>query len=92
MTIMIMSSRELAYHIRKYYDLPNHKVGGNCHVILEDLNVDDDSIKHCLESCKESGDIQGQFIMENFLLLRKGAREICINISRSLSDKEVFGI
>jgi len=41
---------ELAPLIDAFYGFPQNGVGGVLHIVLDDQNIDDDSVKFCIES------------------------------------------
>lgn len=64
-----------------FYQLPNCGAGGPLHILLDDDNYDDESIKFCIEQCKENPDS-----MESRLGLL-----ICDEYSRlSLEERCIF--
>lgn len=56
---------EIALHaaVSAYYSLPGNACGGLCHIVLDDGNVDDDSIDFCIVKCHEQHDWLGAAIM-----------------------------
>jgi hypothetical protein len=48
--------------IRYYYSLPNNGAGGYLHIVLDDGNIDYDSIYFCAEQCAENKDTLGLLI------------------------------
>jgi len=61
--------------LREYYKNPENSVGGNLHIILEDPNYDDSSVKYCIECCQKAGDVLGEKIGKKILLLSKTQRK-----------------
>ncbi len=57
-----------------YYALPGNEVGGNCHVVLEDKNLDTGSILWDLKYCEEQGDVAGAEIMRAMLQMTRTQR------------------
>jgi hypothetical protein len=69
-----MDSVELSKLIKQYYSLPGNLAGGNCHVVLDDNNIDDSSIERCIEICQIENDDLGLLIMRHMRSMRKTAR------------------
>lgn len=61
--------------IEFYYNNLENIVGGNLHIVLDDNNVDDDSIKYCLEDCKRTDDTFGIFLCLVLLQFTEEERE-----------------
>jgi len=59
--------------IQYYYRTNN--AGGNCHVVLDDGNLEVDTIQFCLEECKNANDCMGSLIMETLLEFAEEERE-----------------
>jgi hypothetical protein len=45
--------------VRDYYAKPGNSMGGSLHLVLEDGNIDDDSVRFCLQWAIEKGDQDG---------------------------------
>ncbi len=58
---------EVAALIRAYYEKPGNGAGGNCHLVLDDGNLENGFIEICLEQCKADGDEDGEAIMAKML-------------------------
>lgn len=56
-----------AYHDR-------NPAWGNLHIVLDDGNVDDQSVKYCLESARGCGDAEGVRLAEVLLKMSKTQR------------------
>lgn len=56
-----------------YYGKPENDAWGSLHVVLDDRNVDDDSVRHCLRWATENGDADGVVLAQ--LLLRMSKRQ-----------------
>ncbi len=48
-----MNSLELSKLIKEYYSMPGNAAGGNCHVVLDDNNINDYCIALCIERCQK---------------------------------------
>jgi hypothetical protein len=59
---------ELLPLVNLYYALPGNGSGGSLHIVLEDHNVEDHSVRHCLAWAQERGDVVGEALAR--LLLR----------------------
>jgi hypothetical protein len=46
--------------VQDYYAQPLNGAGGSLHIVLDDGNVEDGSVDHCIEFAKESGDVDGE--------------------------------
>jgi hypothetical protein len=57
-----------------YYRLPYNIAGGSLHIVLEDKNVQDDSVRFCIEWAKKGGDIYGVLLGEILLRMSKTQR------------------
>lgn len=77
----MISARELSYLINEYYRIPGNEAGGNCHIVLDDKNINNSSIEFCKLECIKNNDIYGEIIMNHFLTLRKTARLKAINMA-----------
>lgn len=50
---------EITPLVQDYINQPGNHLGGNLHIVLEDGNVDDDSLEFCLRRCIERDDKLG---------------------------------
>lgn len=57
----------VAYHERE-------PVWGSLHIVLDDDNVGDDSVRFCIEYAKEKGDAEGQRLAEILLTMSRTQR------------------
>ncbi len=55
-----------------YYE--KHEAWGSLHIVLEDNNVQDSSVEHCIEWAKEKGDTEGEELGRILLLMSKSQR------------------
>ena len=69
-----MNSIKLSKLIIDYYNINGNKSGGNCHIVLDDLNVNNSSIDFCINVCNENNDFKGLEIMNIMKNFRKTAR------------------
>jgi hypothetical protein len=60
--------------VRAYYALPGNAAGGNCHLVLDDGNVEDGNIRFCLEACEAEGDAPGARLMGLMLRMTRTQR------------------
>jgi hypothetical protein len=74
----MLTAKEISLLINKYKSLPGNSCGGNCHIVLDDLNINDDDIHYCMEHCNKNNDVYGAFLMRQMLLMRKTARKKAI--------------
>lgn len=81
---LTLYARQIAKLIKDYYLLPDNEAGGNCHIVLDDNNIDDESIIYCICECIKNNDKTGQYIMNKLLLLRKTARGKAIKLYREM--------
>ncbi len=78
-----MTARELSILITLYYK--HNPSGGNCHVVLDDLNIENVFIESCLNYCIKNTDNLGERIMMEMLKMRKTARRKSIMLSKPMS-------
>jgi hypothetical protein len=60
--------------VEAYYRKPGNDCGGNCHVVLDDGNLDADSLRFCLENSIARGDEDGAAIMRLMLQMTPSQR------------------
>lgn len=58
--------------IRQYYELPGNGAGGSLHVVLDDGNIDSQSIQYCRAIAADRGDWRALIIAD--LLLARSQR------------------
>ena len=51
--------REVIPWVRDYYELPGNAAGGSLHIVLEDGNVDEPLVAHCIQYAAKRGDKAG---------------------------------
>lgn len=54
--------------------LDTHLAWGSLHLVLDDNNVQDDSVKYCIQCAIDNGDIEGKELGEILLLMSKTQR------------------
>jgi hypothetical protein len=57
-----------------YVALPNNRVGGNLHIVLDDQNIKDYHIQFCIDMAIEKGDTAGVELGRAILQLSKTQR------------------
>lgn len=50
---------EIVEQFARYYQQPQNGAWGSLHVVLDDHNVDDESVEHCQEWATKRGDTEG---------------------------------
>lgn len=58
-----------------YYAKPGNGAGGNLHIVLDDGNVCDESVRFCLKEAKNKSDNDGVALAEKLLLMSKTQRK-----------------
>lgn len=66
---------EVLQLVNQYYSQSKNSVGGNLHIVIEDGNIDNYSIKFCLEQAKEQKDEEGIIIANLLLQMSKTQRK-----------------
>ena len=62
-----------------FYDLAGNGVGGNLHIVTDDLNVGVEQVEWCREQARQVGDQDGVFLAELLLQFTEAEREeICM--------------
>lgn len=68
--------------IKRYYEIDGNGVGGALHIVLDDGNLETDSIQWCIDnSIKERNDEDALIIANELLKLSYSAREKLYNNS-----------
>lgn len=65
---------ELIRLAKAYYSIPENRAGGSLHIVLDDGNIDDDDIRHCLDYARAEGDCAGVSLAEQLLKVSKNQR------------------
>ena len=61
-----------------FYELAGNGVGGNLHIVTDDLNVGAEQVEWCREQAQQGGDRDGVFLAELLLQFTEAEREeIC---------------
>ena len=68
-TIPEVIDRFIAYH-----GLPENAAWGSLHIVLEDDNVDDSSVRYCIDYALERGDKEGAELAKILLRMSKTQR------------------
>ncbi len=64
--------------VRRYYAKPGHSAGGNCHVVLDDGNVDNGCLRWTLDYCEKALDEDGAMIVRSLLQMTgTQRRKVC---------------
>ena len=61
--------------VEEFYNLNGNCVGGNLHIVLDDINVSDDSILWCRDRCITQRDFDGVFLCDLLLQYTEDQRE-----------------
>ena len=61
--------------VREYYSIPGNSAGGSLHVVLDDGNIGDDSIRFCLCECDKDSDKKGAELCKLLLRMSKTQRK-----------------
>lgn len=70
-----------------YLSKPGNHIGGNLHIVLEDHNCGDDSIRHCIGRCVEAGDKDGETLARKLLAMSMTGRRKVVARSRPSADR-----
>lgn len=65
---------EVLERFRAYRALPGNGAWGSLHIVLEDYNIDDDSVRFCIEVAAREHDTEGQFLASLLLRMSKTQR------------------
>jgi hypothetical protein len=80
------SAQTISVWIKHYYSLEGNSSGGNCHVVLDDNNLEDHFIEKCLEICIYKDDLLGALIMRAFMSMKKTARGKAIKLAKQVEE------
>ena len=61
--------------VEAYYKLPCNIVGGNLHIVVDDLNLEDSSILQCMEKALKKADVDTLFLGNLLLQFSEEDRE-----------------
>lgn len=59
---------------RAYFAQPSNGAWGSLHIVLDDNNVDDDSVRFCIENAQQKGDVDGEALARILLRMSKTQR------------------
>ena len=62
--------------VRAYYAKPGNEAGGNLHIVLDDGNVEDSSIRFCVEGSVREMDLDGVSLCQKLLAMSKTQRRV----------------
>lgn len=65
---------ELRPRLQAYLDVPGNSCGGSLHIVVDDGNCDDSSVRFCIEYAEEHGDTEGAAIAREMLRMSKTQR------------------
>jgi len=75
-----------------YYSKPENNVWGSLHIVLDDLNVGDDSVRWVIEHAREHGDEDGVRLGEILLTMSKTQRKrLPVVVEAELRRREIDG-
>lgn len=69
--------------VRAWYALPDNGAGGSLHIVLDDSNIDDDSVRFCHRYAKEMGDDLGVKLAELLLRCSKTQRKRLASMAKT---------
>jgi len=68
------TARDVAPLVRRYYEDLGNCAGGSLHIVLDDNNMDDDSVRFCIENAIDREDLEGLSLGIVLLSLSKTQR------------------
>ena len=77
---------ELVNRIVEYYKKEGNECGGNCHLVLDDGNLEDSDIQFCKGYCAHADDNEGLSIMSCMLQLNPEERQKVYDVASTLTD------
>lgn len=77
---------KLANLIAEYYKKEGNGCGGNCHLILDDGNLEDSDIQFCIGYCAHANDNDGLAIMREMLSLNPEERQKVYDMASVLTN------
>lgn len=60
--------------VREYLSIAGNLAGGNLHIVLDDGNVDDASVRFCIARAEASQDVEGVELGKKLLAMSKTQR------------------
>lgn len=76
----------LANLIAEYYKKEGNGCGGNCHLVLDDGNLEDSDIQFCIGYCAHANDDDGLAIMREMLSLNPEERQKVYDMASVLTN------
>lgn len=77
---------KLANLIAEYYKKEGNGCGGNCHLVLDDGNLEDSDIQFCIGYCAKADDTDGLAIMREMLSLNPEERQKVYDMASVLTN------
>jgi hypothetical protein len=77
---------KLANLIAEYYKKEGNGCGGNCHLVLDDSNLEDSDIQFCIGYCAHANDNDGLAIMREMLSLNPEERQKVYDMASVLTN------
>lgn len=65
---------DVAPLVHAYRELPGNEAGGNFHLVIDNMNVDDSHVQFCLDQARSTGDAAGVELGEVLLRLSRTQR------------------
>lgn len=65
---------DVAAMFRAYYQQPGNGAWGSLHIVLDDGNTDDDSVRLCIGFAQERGDTEGERLANILLAMSRTQR------------------
>ncbi len=65
---------EVLARFKAYHKLPGNEAWGALHIVLEDGNIGDDSVRGCIEWASDRGDVEGTDLARILLTMSKTQR------------------
>ena len=73
--------------VLEYYAMPGNSAGGTLHIVLDDGNIDDGSVRFCLDRATEEGDAKGVELAGLLLRMSKTQRRKILRTARTKGEK-----
>ena len=65
---------DVAPQFAAYYAIPGNEAWGSLHIVLDDGNVGDDSVRFCIEYAQSVSDVEGERLARILLTMSKTQR------------------
>jgi len=75
------SVRNVLPLVLAYYAKPGNLAGGSLHLVLDDGNVDDDSVQYCLHHARAAGDVDGVALASTLAKMSRSQRRRLLSIA-----------